>query len=133
MNKCITSGKIYVSKSTIPNAGRGVFALNDIKKGEIIERCPVLQVPENDVSNLNGSFLVTYFYYLGKDKNKIAFALGFGSLYNHTYKPNAQYKGNEKDTEIKFIALYDIKKDEEITVNYNQGKIKNKNPLWFEE
>lgn len=59
-------------------------------------------------------------------------ALGFGSIYNHTDNPNAMYKEHEKELTIDFIALRDIQKDEEITVNYVQGN-NNKNPLWFSE
>lgn len=59
-------------------------------------------------------------------------ALGFGSIYNHTDNPNAMYKEYEKELTIDFIALRDIQKDEEITVNYVQGN-NNKNPLWFSE
>jgi len=33
---------------------------------------------------------------------------------------------------VDFIALKNIKKDEEITVNYIQGNQKNTKPLWFE-
>ena len=32
---------------------------------------------------------------------------------------------------IDFIAINEIKKDEEITVNYSQGNQKDKSPLWF--
>lgn len=131
-NKVHSTQNIYISQSRIPNSGRGVFAGCKIKKGEIIERCPVIEIPEEDVANLNGSFLVTYFYYLGKDKEQLKIALGFGSIYNHTYTPNARYKGIKKENTIDFIALKDIQKDEEITVNYIQGKKKYKNPLWFE-
>ncbi len=115
----------------MPDAGRGVFAQVAIKKGELIEKCPVLEIPEHDMASLSESILVTYFYFFGKNKERMVVALGFGSLYNHTYTPNATYKGNEKEQTIDFIALKDIKKDEEITVNYVQGKQKNKHPLWF--
>jgi len=57
--------------------------------------------------------------------------LGFGSIYNHSHQPNAKYKEKYKDRSIDFIAINEIKKDEEITVNYNQGKQKHKSPLWF--
>jgi uncharacterized protein len=59
-------------------------------------------------------------------------ALGFGSIYNHTDSPNAVYKEHDKAQTIDFIALRDIQKDEEITVNYVQGN-NNKSPLWFTE
>lgn len=131
MSKLITSDKIYIKQSGIPNAGRGVFARRDIKKGEIIERCPVIEVPKYDVSNLRESILVTYFFYFGRNKQRLVVALGFGSIYNHSYEPNATYKKKHTERIIDFIALEDIKKDDEITVNYNYGNPKDKSPLWF--
>jgi uncharacterized protein len=130
MNKILASDKVYVAKSKIKNGGRGVFALVDIKKGELIETCPVIQIPEHDEFNANGSILVTYFYYLGKKKQNLKLALGFGSIYNHSRQYNAEYK-DKKDT-IEFVATKNIKKNEEITVNYTSGNLVAKNPLWFE-
>lgn len=130
MKKLSTSDKVYIGKSKILNAGRGVFARCNIKKGETIESCPIIEVPKNDVSNLKESILVTYFFYFGKNKQRLAIALGFGSIYNHSYKPNTTYKIKPKEKTIDFIALDDIKKDCEITFNY-KGSLK-KRSLWFE-
>jgi len=134
MKKLLTSDKVYINKSGIPNAGRGVYARRDIKKGEIIERCPIIEVPKHDVSNLKESILVTYFFYFGRSKERLAIALGFGSMYNHSYKPNATYKIKHGEMIIDFIALDDIKKDSEITFNYSNGSDTKdkKSPLWFE-
>ena len=132
MKKFTASDNIYISKSKIHNAGRGVFARRDIKKDEIIESCPIIEVPKNDRSNLSESILVTYFFYFGKNKKRVVLALGFGSIYNHSYKPNAIFRIKQKDMIIDFVALKDIKKDDEITVNYYNGNPK-KSPLWFEE
>ena len=112
-------------------AGRGIFARVDIKRGETIEQCPVIEIPEHDASNINKSMLVTYIYYLGKNKERLMIALGFGSIYNHSFKPNAKYKERYGEKTIDFIAINEIKKDEEITVNYSQGDQKDKSPLWF--
>ncbi len=132
--KLPTSSKVYISKSRIPNAGRGVFARCDIKKGEIIESCPIIEVPKHDMSNLKENVLVTYFFYFGKNKERLAIALGFGSIYNHSYKPNIAFKIKSREEIIDFVALGDIKKDEEITFNYyGCGNLKDKKrPLWFE-
>ncbi len=132
MKKLFTSDKVYIGQSRILNADRGVFAKCDIKKGKIIEICPVILVSRHDMSNLNESILVTYFFYFGKNKERLAITLGFGSIYNHSYEPNATYKIKLRKKTIKFSALKDIKKDEEITFNYNYGNPKDKNPLWFE-
>lgn len=131
VNKILSSDKIYISQSEIPKAGRGVYAAVDIKKGEIIEKCPVIEIPEHDAAALRESILTTYIYYLGRNKNRLTVALGFGSIYNHTDKPNAIYQEKLKAQTIDFIALKKIKKDDEITVNYSQGNQKDKSPLWF--
>ena len=132
MKKLLTSDKVYVKKSKILNAGRGVYARCDIKKDEIIERCPVIEVPKHDMSNLRESILVDYFFYFGRSKERLVIALGFGSIYNHSYKPNATFKIKQTEEVIDFVALNNIKKDDEITFNYYHGSPKNKSPLWFE-
>jgi len=134
MKKILSSDQIYINRSKIKNSGRGVFASRDIKKGKIIETCPIIKVPKNDISNLKNSLLVTYFLYFGKNKERLAIMLGFGSIYNHSYEPNAKFRINSKENVIHFIALKNIKKDEEITFNYLNTKKNEKlnNPLWFE-
>jgi hypothetical protein len=132
MMKLFTSDKVYIGQSRIINAGRGVFARRDIKKGEVIEICPVISVSRHDMSNLSESVLVTYFFYFGKSKERLVIALGFGSIYNHSYEPNAKYKIKPREKTIEFSALKNVKKDTEITVNYNHGNPKDKTPLWFE-
>lgn len=133
MKKLLPSEKIYISKSKISNAGRGVYASRVIKKGEIIEKCPVIQVSQNDMANLNESILVTYFFYFGKHNKRLLVALGFGSIYNHADSPNAKYKIKPKENIMEFIALDEIKKDDEITLHYNSMNSKDKTPLWFEK
>lgn len=134
MKKLTTSGNIYIDKSRIANGGRGVFARHDIEKGEVVESCPIIEISKDDTANLTNNILVTYFFYLGKKKDKSAIALGFGSIYNHSYTPNAVFKIKEKEKTIDFVALETIKKGCEITFNYcgsNNSKGK-KTPLWFE-
>ena len=131
MKNIISSGKLYVSQSKIDNAGRGVFVRSLIKKGEIIERCPVIEIPEHDGPSVNESILVTYIYYLGRKKERMMIALGFGSIYNHSDTPNAKYHGNLKEHVIEFIALKDIKKNQEVTVDYAQGNKKDRESLWI--
>lgn len=135
MIKLLTSNKVYVGKSRIHNAGRGVYARCDIKKGEIIETSPIIKVPRHDMSNLKESILVTYFFYFDKNKKRLALALGFGSIYNHSYTPNIIYKIKSKEKLIDFIALDNINKNDELTFNYhNSSDLKSKKrPLWFEK
>ncbi len=129
VNKLLPSNKIYISDSKITKAGRGVFARVDIKRGEVIERCPVIEIPEHIAASVNESILVTYIYYLGKNKERLMLALGFGSIYNHTDSPNTKYEEKYEERLIEFIAITDIKKGDEITVNYSQGQSITA-PLW---
>jgi len=123
------SRKIYLSQSTIPKGGRGVFASCHIKQGEIIEKCPVFVLPKKDYPVVKKTGLRNYYFMWGKSTSAICF--GYGSFYNHSYQPNATYQKRIKDQIIEFIALRNIEKDEEITVNYNYGKPENKSPLWI--
>lgn len=131
--KLLPSSKIYIDESKIPNAERGVFALQTIKKYELIERCPIILISENQVSDLRKTELINYYFMWGNDKNnhKAAICLGFGSIYNHSYNPNATYKKCVNELFVDFIAVNDIKKDQEITINYNYGNVNDKTTLWI--
>lgn len=125
------SQKIYITKSKVVPTERGVFASIAIRKGELIEECPVISISEHDTANISEESLVTYMYYFGDKKERSVITLGFGSLYNHTDTPNATYRERQEEQIIEFRAVKDIEKDEEITVSYAQGNIKEKRPLWF--
>jgi SET domain-containing protein len=116
----------------MPNAQRGVFANVALPMGEVIERCPIIAIPPPEIVDIEKSILLHYCYFFGKKKDQALLALGFGSLYNHSYTPNATYTIKLKEQLIIFTALKDIAKNEEIVVNYNQGN-DNCAPLWFEE
>lgn len=134
MKKLLPSTKIYLAKSAIKDAGRGVFASNNIKKGEIIESCPVIETPIDDYKKIKDTMLRNYDFIWGpKGHHQIAICLGFGSLYNHSYEPNATYSKKVESKLINFQALENIKAGEEITVNYNYGNPKDKNKLWIDD
>jgi len=97
--------------------GRGVFARKPIRKGMIIERAPIILIPVGDVfSSALRTKLADYVFVWGRDT--VAVVLGYGSLYNHSYQPNALYYGAGPRTQV-FEAIRDIRAGEEITVNYN--------------
>ncbi|NKC11404.1 MAG: SET domain-containing protein-lysine N-methyltransferase [Gammaproteobacteria bacterium] len=100
-----------------PGKGRGVFAREDIKKGTEIERVPVLVLEVKALyDNEYDSRILSYVFDWGKDT--VALALGYGSLYNHSFKPNARYDDEGRMTKI-YSAVRNIKAGEEITINYN--------------
>lgn len=112
------------------STGRGVFALKNISKGEVVERCPILILSAKDRKLIDPTRLYNYYFWWGKNKKRAAIALGFGSLYNHSYEPNLVYLRDFKRKQLIFKALRKIKKNEQLLVNYN-GAPTNRNKLWF--
>lgn len=111
--------KIKIVKT--PGKGRGVVATEDIKKGEIIETCPVVFISDKEAELIGQQKEVLEYYYLLQSAiNKHSIMLGYGSLYNHSKNPNADIDYDTKDCQdyIVFEAIKDIKKGEEIVYDY---------------
>lgn len=98
--------------------GRGVFALKDFKKGEIIESCPVINITPKERKRAEKT-IFSYYIYPWRSTRSGCLVLGYGSIYNHSFDPNADWKQNFKANTMVYRALRPIKNGEEITVNYN--------------
>lgn len=113
----------------VPRKGRGVFAARRFRRGALIECCPVLPIPAKDWRHLRRTALAGYPYDWESSPGDFALVLGLGSLYNHAARPNA---GNQERPDLgamDFIALRNIRKGEEITVDYASGE--GASALWF--
>lgn len=95
--------KWYLSPS--PIHGEGIFAGSDIVRGEII-----------DVAICKQSVKITF----------------FGSKINHSWHPCAELSFNSERDEYDVVAIKDIQKNQEITLDYNNTPffIKKPNPKW---
>ena len=120
--------KILVKKSGVQ--GRGVFANQDIRRGRLIEVSPVLILSNTDTKRIGKTTLANYHYEWGD--NTFALAMGVGSLFNHSYSANAQYYMDYKKKSIKFYAVRDIKRGDEIFINYN-GDHNSTKKVWFDK
>lgn len=121
------SDLIFVKR--VRGKGRGVFARRSIAEGTVIETVPVLLVPVKHISHgLENPFLARFCFI--RDRRNVAIALGYGSLYNHSYRPNARYEDGPAATML-FRSIRPIKAGEEITVNYN-GNPKDRGAVGFE-
>jgi SET domain-containing protein len=111
-----------VVKDTGTIKGRGVFALRDFEKGEVVEQCPVI-ILLRAYDQLPPRIKTIIFNWgnLAKTSPSYALSLGYGSLYNHDNPANLRYEAIPEDSIIRFISVRDIKKDEELTINYNAG------------
>ncbi len=107
--------KIAVKKS--PRHGFGVFAEKRIKKGEKIEQCYFILTKGRDEILENFYFDV---------KRKYAIFLGYGSIYNHSDEPNADYSINVNKRIATIKAKKDIKIGEEILISYGDDWFKSR-------
>lgn len=123
------SKNISVKKTS--KKGRGIFAVRNIKKGEVIEICPVLTFSPKEREHLEKTQLGHYIY-PWRSTRGACLVLGYGSIYNHSFSPNADWKQNFKTQSMVFRAIKPIKKGQEITVNYN-SEPDDATPIdWFE-
>lgn len=96
---------------------RGLIAARNIRKGEVIERCPVVFI-ENRQEKLVEQTVFSSFWY-DWNKHKSCVPLGYGALYNHSYEPNTKYHFDYRNRRLVFSALRDIRRGEELFINYN--------------
>lgn len=125
----LQNAPIYIAYSE--RHGRGVFAAADIAEGSVIEVCPVLPFPRSQLAAMRQTILEDYYFDWGEDGKWFAIALGYGSLYNHDYQPNAEYGMDFEASTLDIYALRDIAAGEEIFINYN-GHAHDTTPVWFE-
>jgi len=107
MKKRLYQNKIAIKKSN--THGYGVIAEKKLRKGEKIEECYIIITRGGDKG-------LEDFYFDAKGKNAVF--LGYGSIYNHSDDPNADYIINIKRRITTIIADRTIQKGEEIFISY---------------
>ena len=114
--------------------GRGAFAKKDIKKGTVIDVAFVVLIKNKEYKKIKKTQLYNYCYIWEDPKHRPAFknaiTLSVSQFINHSYAPNLQYLYDYKNKTIEYLAIQDILKGEELTVNYN-GLVDDTSPLWF--
>jgi uncharacterized protein len=115
-----------------PGRGRGVFARRPFARNEVIELCPVIALSERDAERLNETGLYDYYFGWGKDGKQAAIALGFGSLYNHSFTPNAEHRKDIAGNTMSIVAVREIAAGEEIFIRYQTGIDSERQAMWFE-
>src|SRR3954470_16563729 len=96
---------------------RGIVATREIRKGDVIEKCPIILINRKEENALKRTELRSY--YCEWDSEYHCIALGYGSLINHSYAPNARYRRDYRNRYLVIQAIRVIRKREEITMNYN--------------
>lgn len=126
----IQQAPIFVAGSEVH--GKGVFAGRDIDEGEVLEICPIILFTKDQLADVRRTVLDDYYFDWGEEGEWFAFCLGYGSLYNHSYEPNAEYGMDFDAQTIDFYAIKPIMAGDEIFINYN-GDVDNREKVWFEK
>jgi len=108
MKTPLFQNKLIVKKSS--KHGYGVFAGKTLKKGEKIEECYII------ISRKGGDKGLEDFYFDAKGKSAVF--LGFGSIYNHSDDPNADYRISMTNHVATIKATTKIPKGKEIFISY---------------
>lgn len=118
---------------SVGGKGRGVIAERDIAAGELIERAPVLIVPEDqrtavDPTNVGNHIFMWEHDTVAQDlyakTGRAAIVLGFTSLVNHSDNPNCDFIRYIDALALDLVATRHIATGEELTFDYGLT-------LWF--
>lgn len=122
---------LYIKE--VPEKGRGVFCLKDIKADETIEVAPVLIFPEGETIDVTKTRLKDYAFRaraypekflrsqsIEKPDETLCIPFGMTALCNHMVDPNAEYAFTIDDLYpyILLKSLRDIPAGQEISVTY---------------
>jgi hypothetical protein len=123
--------KLKIELKKIAGKGLGVFAAKAIKSGELIESCPTILLNAKERKQAEKT-LLNYYIYPWKSTRTASVVLGYGSVINHSFTPNTDWKQNFKTKRMNYRAIKPIKKGEEISVNYN-GEVDDATAIdWFD-
>lgn len=111
--------------------GRGVFTEENIPSGTVVEESPVIVLEKKDRELLEKTLLDNYIFEWGEDKQQAAIALGYLSLYNHSYQSNCEYFMDFNDEIMSIKTVRDISSGEELCINYH-GDWNNRKEVWFD-
>jgi SET domain-containing protein len=110
-----------------PEKGRGVYAVADIRRGEVVEHCPAIPLPLEQWSVVETTLLGRYLLPFEHETYGSTYAAvgGYAMFYNHDDDPNAEWHDEEwadGNPMISIVATRDIAAGESITVDYGGGQ-----------
>lgn len=114
-----------------PERGRGVFATERIAAGTVIEVSPVLVLSAAERVEVEKTRLYDYIFEWGDDGAQCCVAMGYLSMYNHSYDANCDYEMDFTEDRITITTVKEVQPGEELFINYNADPAEKKK-VWFE-
>lgn len=120
-HRCQGPDKLQIAKSRVQGGGYGVFAKKPLKRGELLEVCPFIEMPSNLVFGPGQNLLQNYVFTSHCKPHHVLVVFGYGSMYNHSNaRQNVIYRINSDNKKrfLDFVALRDIPAGGECLINY---------------
>ncbi|TEB39907.1 cytidine deaminase-like protein [Coprinellus micaceus] len=108
---------------SVPGRGRGVYAERFIPRGTVIEISPVLLFQKDEYENYGKHTVLDHYTFVWPE-NRMALALGLGSLFNHADPPNVSFSLDPPTESIKYTTVHDIQPGQELCIFYGHK-------IWF--
>lgn len=109
---------------------RGVFTTKNIPADTTIEISPVIELTTKERKQIEGTKLYHYIFEWGNSRRQACMALGYVSMYNHSFDPNCIYEQDYEARTMTIKTIKPVKKGEELFFSYN-GDPEDQSPLWF--
>lgn len=127
---CFIHPALFLAETT--SKGRGLFTADSLPEDVLIETSPVLVMDAAARLHLDQTDLHDYiFEWQPEDQNLCCMALGYLSVYNHSYTSNCEYFMDYPSNTMSIKTVRAIAANEELTINYN-GDWNDAKPVWFE-
>jgi SET domain-containing protein len=120
---------LYIGSSG--KRGKGVFTSVPIASNVLVEIAPVIVMSKEEWKLLDQTRLHDYIFEWGDNREQCCMALGYASVYNHSFRSNCEYEMDFEKNEMYIRTVAPIEKDAELFINYN-GDFDDTTPLWFE-
>ncbi len=114
-----------------PSMGRGVFTSEPIEAGTLIEISPVIVMSGEERKLLDQTLMHDYIFEWGIGSTQCCVALGYLSMYNHSYTANCEYEMDFDQAIMHVRTVRPVKPGEELCINYN-GEWNDRKELWFD-
>jgi len=102
--------------------GRGVVTRTHIPPRTTIDISPILLFPTDEYDQHGQHTQLDHYTY--RWKGGMALALGLGSMFNHSNKPNVGFQRDFDNKVIRYTTLREIQPNEELCISYGSN-------LWF--
>jgi len=109
----------YLFVAPTEHKGRGVYTSKNIAAGTIIEISPVIILSSTERKTIEQTKLFDYLFEWGTSRKQGALALGYISLYNHSYDASCDYDMDYDSLLMTIRTVKPVKKGSELCINYN--------------